>query len=122
MAALGGGVGHGVGVVVSLVAAAVKAVLERAHLGLEVGEALLQLGLALLDVGRGRGLCFGVGVGGEFFKFGLAPGGAKVLGLVVGGLLTGVPEGLLAGRRGWVGGADLHNREFPTSTGPSVGW
>jgi hypothetical protein len=116
--ALGRGVGQGVGVVVALAAAAVEALFEQAHLGLEVGEALAQLGLALLDACRRGGLRCGRGVGEEFFELGLALAGAEVEGLVVADLLPGVPKDLLAGRqaargcgRDGVEGVRLHSSE-----------
>lgn len=59
---------------------------------------MLQFGFALLDACRRRGLCLGLCLGEEFFELGLALGGAVVLGLVEADLLTGQPEGLLAGR------------------------
>ncbi|MCI0464333.1 MAG: hypothetical protein L0Z62_45950 [Gemmataceae bacterium] len=55
----GRGVGQGIGGVMGCAAAAVEALLEQADFGFEVGEALLQLGLALLEPVRTVGLALG---------------------------------------------------------------
>jgi hypothetical protein len=53
--------------VVALAATAVEAMFEQTHLGLEVGKALVQLGLVLLDARLCGSLCLGVGLGESFF-------------------------------------------------------
>lgn len=129
LAVLGEDVGEGVGVVVALAAAAVEAMFEQAHLGLEVGEPLLQLGLVLLDARRGSGLSLGVSVGKLFFELGFALAGTAVEGFVEAGLLTGEPKGLLAGGQAARGGGrdrvedvGLHTSEYAKAADSRVGW
>jgi hypothetical protein len=121
---LGCGVGQGVGVVVGFATATVKAVLEETHFGFEVGQALGQLGLESLETRVCGGVGLGLGLGELLFEFGFAEGGAAVKRLVEAGLVTSLPEGLLAGQlaargggRDGVEGACFHTDSMATQRG-----
>lgn len=87
-----GAVSQGVGVVMSFATLAVKALLEQAHFGFEGGDALVELGLKLLDTG----VEIGAALGELLLEFGLTPPSALVEGLVEMGVPTSISEDELA--------------------------
>jgi hypothetical protein len=123
----GRGVSQGMRVVVGLVAAAVKAVFEQAHLGFEIGEPLLPFRFASLDAGGSGGLRLRVDLSEALLELGFADGCAPVEGLVEGRWAAGVPECLLAGRQTTGGrgrrveGASFHNRKYVRSAAQLTG-
>src|SRR5947209_3116440 len=128
------GVGAGVasqcvGVVMALVTAAKKTLLEQADFGFEFVDALLQLLFAFLQACRPNHLV----LGSELLEFRLASEGALVETAIVAGTLPGVVQCLAAGREHtgrWQGagvctgvdGFPFHPNQYGTAAGPMVGW